>query len=72
MFICSYLKKSNKNLAIVDIKIVIYIIFLLFFNLLHTMNIIIKVIVSNNCIGNNPIFKSSLYITLNIPLYGIP
>ena len=69
---CSYLKKSNKNLKNDAIIIVMYIAYLLCLNLLHTMNTIKNTIVSTICIGNSFILSPDKYVTLNIPLYGKP
>ena len=72
LFICSYLKKSNENLEMAHEHIVIKRMFFLFLNLLHIINIKIKVIVSNSCTGNKGILRLSGYVTENGPLYGIP
>ena len=72
LFICSYLKKSNKNLEIAHEHIVIKTMFFLFLNLLHIINSKMKVIASNSCAGNKGILRLSGYVTENGPSYGIP
>ena len=68
--LCSYLKKSNKNLDKEQTNNAIYVIFLLFLNLFKNINNIKNTIDSTNCIGKYLTLLSIYFMLIN-ELYSI-